>query len=239
MLSHTLVSQECMCVLSNKPMRNNQVGLLEFKSIGTMIGVIILVMMLYGCGGGGTYGAPGEVGTHRGVQVWAVVTPEYRGMQRNEVDVVGTVCANGVEIIDAHRATINFSVKNTNISGDARLNPKEIFITKYSIHYYNANDSLGAPPIEMYSRAVYFELKVPSKYNEVEVTKINNEILLDIPRKNKYFNDIKSGLYNTMQPDTYFNNYTAMYVFEGADMWGNKIVITTTVPFIIGEFNYC
>ncbi len=199
--------------------------------------ISILSVILYGCGGGA--GAPGSKGTEdTGVIVDATVVGSYLDNYTGSVDAFQAICKEGpppeYEFIADHQAEVTFIASL--INPFPTITPGKIYIDHYTIEYRRSNDSLGAPPIEMDTRYVTMPIYPPT--SGLGFTNYTYSIMLvDLVRKEKYYDDITSGRYD--YHIGYINNYTAIFTFYGTNDYGEKTTIKAEMDFQIGAFDNC
>jgi hypothetical protein len=131
-----------------------------------------------------------------------------------------------------HSALAAISVRLMN--PNASVPPPPLFIESFTIEYRRSNDSIGSPPIESDSRSTTFSITPPTGTDISTVT--NTVIFVDVPRKDKYHQDMLSGIF-TSAP-SFINNYTAIYTFQG-QVKGKTVTIHGTQEFSIGDYNNC
>lgn len=194
---------------------------------------------LWGCGGAGP-GAPGSVGCEDfGLICEADLTPTYLGVNTDNVDAVQDICDPGppavFEDFTDHGAQAAISVRLMN--PNASITPPPLFIERFTIEYRRNNDSIGTPPIQADSRSVTFSISPPTGTDISTVTR--SIIFVDLPRKDKYLQDMSSGIFSSaLNNPAIINNYTAIYTFEG-QIEGKRVVIHATKDFSIGHYDNC
>jgi hypothetical protein len=200
--------------------------------------ISILSVILYGCGGGA--GGPGTSGTEETGVVLDVQTPVglYLDENTNSVDVFQQICDEGpppeYEQFTDHEATVAFNTSL--INPNPTIKPGTLYVEKYTIEYKRSNDSLGAPPIEKDTRYETIVIPVPLTGNGTSGTNATL-ILIDLVRKEKYYDDVLSGRYDYHL--AYINNYTAIYTFYGQNEYGENFTAKAQMNFQIGSFDYC
>jgi len=212
----------------------------RFYSLIYCLSVLIATLFLWNCGGGGGSGSPGSGGTEDlGVIVDVTIIPRYLDEDTYSVDAFqnpdcdGSPDTNDPEDFEDHIATATFTARLVN--PNTTFKPGKLYIEKYTIEYRKANDSLGAPPIEMDTRYQTIVITPPEGNDESSVTA--TVVFVDLIRKMKYYDDILSGVYS--YSPGYLNNYTAIYTFYGQNEFGKNFKIVATVPFQIGNFDHC
>lgn len=199
--------------------------------------ISVLSVLLYGCGGGA--GAPGSKGIEdTGVQLSAVVNGLYLGGNTNSIDVFQDVCEEGppptYELFTDHQAEVTFTASL--INPNPTIRPGTLYVEKYTIEYKRSNDSLGAPPIEKDTRFETIIISPP--LSGTGTTSVTWTIaLVDLPRKEKYGDDVLSGRYDYHM--AYINNYTAIFTFYGKNEYGEDFSVKTQMNFQIGWFDNC
>ncbi|MDQ7786491.1 MAG: hypothetical protein RDU01_02690 [Thermodesulfovibrionales bacterium] len=199
--------------------------------------ILVMSVALYGCGSGA--GAPGSKGIEdTGVQLSAVVNGVYLGASTNSVDVFQDLCDPGpppkYEVFTDHQAEVTFTASL--INPNPTIKPGTLYIDKYTIEYKRSNDSLGAPPIEKDTRFETIIISPPLSGNGT-TSLIWTIALIDLPRKEKYGDDVLSGRYDSHL--AYINNYTAIFTFYGKNEYGEAFTVKTQMNFQIGWFDNC
>jgi hypothetical protein len=188
---------------------------------GLVISLLLNVLLLGGCGGGGK--------DSPGITVSAVITPSYNGANTFSVDSVANFCTNGtttqLEYFADHVATASFSASLLNPSNI--IEPMTAFMDSYAITYTSNADSPGAPPIQPDTREMTSSFIVGGS-TTTTVASVQVEFF-DLIRKNQYYSDAGGTL----------NNYAATYTFSGHTENGYKFTVTSQRDFQIGSFNYC
>lgn len=188
---------------------------------GLFISMLLNVLLVGGCGGGGT--------DSPGITVSAVILPYYNGGYTSSVDTVPTFCTNGTntqyEHFADHQATASITASIINPSNV--IEPMTAFIDSYTITFNRNADSPGAPSIQSDTREVTFSFIVNDS-TEALVAEITVE-LVDLIRKGQYYSATVGSL----------NNYTATYVFSGHTENGEQFTVTSKTNFQIGSFNNC
>jgi len=199
------------------------------------------IIPLWGCGGTGP-GAPGSSTCEDfGLICSVTITPTYLGTDTTNVDAAQDVCTAGppptYEKFTDHGAAVAVSLQLLN--PNATITPPNLFIESYTIEYVRSNDSIGAPPIESYTGYVSFSVNPPIPPSTSISTVTQSLIFLDIPRKEKYWQDVTSGAYgSTTGSPSFINNYTAIYTIQG-QIEGQNVTITGTTFFSIGDYDNC
>jgi hypothetical protein len=171
-----------------------------------------------------------------GVVIDASVVGLYLGESTNSVDAFFDICDVGPpevpEVFTDHQAEVTFTASL--INPNPTIKPGTLYIDKYTVEYKRSNDSLGAPPIEMDTR--YDTIIIAPPLSGTGATSITTTVtLIDLVRKEKYYDDILSGRYN--YHSAYINNYTAIYTFYGKNEYGENFTIKTQMNFQIGWFD--
>jgi hypothetical protein len=199
--------------------------------------ISVLSVILYGCGSGA--GAPGSKGTE---DTGVIVDTHIEGLYLNEltysVDTFRQVCDEGppevLEFMGDHQAEVTFTASL--INPNSTIKPGTIYIDKYTIEYKRSNDSIGAPPIEKDTR--YKSITITPPLSGTGTTTITTNVLLvDLTRKEQYYDDMVSGRYNYQA--FYINNYTAIYTFYGKNDYGENFSVKAQMDFQIGSFDNC
>jgi hypothetical protein len=199
---------------------------------------LLFAFFLWGCGTGP--GAPGSIGCEDfGLICEATITPTYLGANTDNVDAVQDICDPGppptFEDFTDHGALAAISVRLMN--PNASITPPPLFIERFTIEYRRNNDSIGTPPIQSDSRSVTFSITPPTGNNINTVTR--SVIFVDLPRKDKYLQDMVSGIFSSaLNNPSIINNYTAIYTFEG-QIQGKRVSIHATKDFSIGHYLNC
>lgn len=201
---------------------------------------VLPLVFLWGCGGSGP-GGPGSQGSEStGMIIEAELLGLYNSVNTTNVDVYqvsdcdGDVTTTDPEIFTDHGATLTLTARWLNTG--ATITPGYLYIEKYTIEYRRSEDSIGAPPILQDTR--YKTIVIPTSTNPTDVvTIIDSVILVDLPRKFKYYTDATSGQYSAHP--AYINNYTASYVFEGQNQYGKSFTLTSQLAFSMGSYNNC
>jgi hypothetical protein len=187
------------------------------------IGILLNLLLLGGCGGGGK--------DSPGISVSALITPSYNGNTTSSVDAVQNSCTNDngatsqSEYFADHTATASITASLLNTSNI--ITPMTAFIDNYTITYTGNADSPAAPSIQPDSRAMTFSF-IASNTTQTSATSISVE-LVDLIRKNQYSAAVGGAL----------NNYTATYTFSGHTEHGEQFTATSQTNFQIGNFNNC
>lgn len=206
-------------------------------SVSFAVCCMLFSILFWGCGGGGP-GSPGSHGSEdTGIQVQATVVPQYLGDNTYSVDVVPDICEAGpppvFESFTDHSAIITMDARLLNPNSTFKAG--NLFVEKYTVEYKRSTDSIGAPPIEHDTRYKTIVIPAPSGSGITSVQ--DTVILVDLLRKEKYYDDVLSGQFN--HGLAYINNYTAVYTFEGKNEYGTKFSFKTQTDFQIGWFDYC
>lgn len=195
--------------------------------------IAAMSVVLSGCGGGA--GQPGSKGTEdTGVIVNAHVEGLYLDSLTYSVDAFRDICDEEYEAFTDHQAAVTFSASL--INSNPTIKPGTLYIEKYTIEYRRANDSLGAPPIEMDTRYKSIIISPPLSGTGSSITE-TSILLIDLARKEKYEDDMLSNRYSSHY--SYINNYTAIYTFYGKNEYGENFSIKAQMDFQIGWFDYC
>lgn len=197
------------------------------------------IVPLWGCGGAGP-GSPGSMGCEDfGLICSVTIVPTYLSNDTDNVDAAMDVCTPGppptFEKFTDHGANVTVSLQLMNPT--TTMTPPTLFVESYTIEYRRSNDSIGSPPIESDSRFISFSVVSPTGAAINTVTE--GLIFVDVPRKDKYYQDMLSGVFTaqTASP-SFINNYTAIYTIQG-QIKGNQVTITGTKSFSIGDYNNC
>lgn len=198
----------------------------------TTICMLFVTFFLWGCGGGP--GSPGSTGTEdTGVIIDATVVPT----DTYSVDVVQQICDEGpppeYETFTDHTADLSISARLVNPNTTFRVGT--LYVEGYTVEYRRSDDSIGAPPIETDKRSHTIVITPPTGNGVSTVT--TTVILVDLKRKQKYYNDILSGQYTSGW--ALLNNYTAIYTFYGKNEFGTPFSFKATTYFQIGSFDNC
>lgn len=211
------------------------------KNLRVMISLAALgLTLLWGCGGGGSGpGSPGSTGSDdTGIEVTATVTGSYLDQDTFSVDVVRTTDCDGDPTTNDPEP---FTTHGTTFTINARLlnqnstNARPLVIESYTVEYRRAQDSIGSPPIET---ATYFDtisIPVPTGANVSSVE--TSGILVDLVRKDAYLTNVLSGQFTSSA--ALINNYTAIFKFSGQNDLGETFTFQASMPFEIGNFDYC
>lgn len=211
------------------------------SSFLTLFALLLIAGFLTSCGGGGA-GAPGSCNTEKtGVILDISISPYYQKPDylTYSVDIIRNICVTpeGVEYDEYfadHSANIGISARLINPTPS--IQPGTLYIEKYTIEYIRANDSIGAPPIEFDTKITLGEIVINPPESGTGSTKtIVEGPLVDLKRKNKYLEDIRSDRFDTNIP----HKYTAIYRFEGKNQYGKDFCAVATTNFQIGSFDYC
>lgn len=199
----------------------------------------ILVLMVWGCGGGSGPGSPGTQGTEdTGVMVEAVIIPTYNNVDTYSVDTFQQVCDVGpppeYEIFTDHSATATISARLLNPG--TTFQAGTLYVEKYTVEFRRSTDSIGAPPIESDTRYKSIIITPPTGGTGAN-TVTDTVILIDLIRKDKYRTDMLSNMFTSAA--AFLNNYTATYTFEGKNQFGDTFSFTAQTDFQIGSFDYC
>jgi hypothetical protein len=188
-----------------------------------VIGVLLTLLLLGGCGGGGK--------DSTGIAVSAVITPSYNGATTSSVDSVQNSCTNDngttsqPEYFADHTATASITASLLNTSNI--ITPMTAFIDSYTITFAGSADSPTAPAIQPDTRSMTFSF-IASNATQTAATSVSVE-LVDLIRKNQYSAAAGGAL----------NNYTATYTFSGHTEHGEQFTATSQTNFQIGNFNNC
>ena len=216
------------------------------KPGGKMKKVFLIVLILgigiiplWGCGGAGP-GSPGSTECEDfGLICSITITPTYLGNNTNDVDANQDVCTPGppptLEKFTDHTAAVAVNLQLMNPT--TTQIPPTLFVESYTIEYIRSNDSLGAPPIETYTGFSSFSVIPPTGTAVSTVT--TTLLFVDVPRKEKYWQDMLSGAFSAITGSpSFINNYTAIYTIQG-QIEGKEITITGTQFFSIGDYDNC
>jgi hypothetical protein len=201
---------------------------------------LILMCALFQASCGSQPGAPGSEGD-TGVKLDAMVTPFYNGGNAYSVDVAQEICDPGpppvFEVFTDHAVVLDITA--TLERPDLNIQPGNLYVEEYTIDFYRSSDSVGAPPILSDRRFASLVIPVPTAGGgSVSVT--TTLVLVDLPRKDQYYNDMLSGQYSSaLSGLAFINNYTAVYTFYGKNEFGTHFKFTATTNFQIGDFDYC
>jgi hypothetical protein len=200
---------------------------------------LIMVFSLLQVSCGSQAGAPGSEGD-TGIKINAVVTPSYNASSSYSVDVFQDLCDPGpppvFEVFTDHSAVVDITATPVNPLLD--IQPGDLYVEEYTVDFYRSSDSVGAPPILSDRRFMSFTIPAPAPGGEVTVSA--TVILIDLPRKEQYANDMLSGQYTSaLSGIAFINNYTAVYTFYGKNEFGTHFSFTATTNFQIGSFDYC
>ncbi len=208
-------------------MKRNHILILKIFSI-------LIFITILGCGSEGP-GSPGSEGTEDiGIITDANITPTYFDNNTPSVDAFRDLCdTDEYEPFANHTADVTITARLLN--PNTTFPPGNLYIEKYTIQYRRSADSIGAPPIETYVGYQSIVIPQPSGQGTTEVTQ--TLVFLDLLRKDKYALDILSGQYSS--GPYYLNNYTATYILEGKNEYGQKFKIKASADFQIGNFNNC
>ena len=200
----------------------------------------MLLLALSACGGGGGGGPVGSPGSSggTGISLTPIMIPTYNGGNTSSVDVTQQICEPGpppdFEIFTDHGATLTILA---NLIDPGNTSPGTLFVEKYTVEYRRSADSIGAPPILTDTRFDVIAI-IPPVGTGTSTTTRTGLTFVDLPRKNKYDTDMRSGLF-TSSPLARINNYTAIYTFEGKNQFGTAFQFQVQTPFQIGDFDYC
>jgi len=200
---------------------------------------VLSAVFFCGCGGSGP-GSPGSTECENfGLICSVTITPVYLGSNTDNVDAAEDVCDPGppavFEKFTDHAAIVAVSLQL--INPNTTLTPSSLFIESYTIEYRRSNDSIGSPSIQSDTRFISFSVTPPTGTDISTVTQ--SLIFVDIPRKDKYYQDVLSGVFGaTTGSPSFINNYTAIYTIQG-QINGTKVTIIGTKSFSIGDYNNC
>jgi hypothetical protein len=210
------------------------------KRVFLIVSILALgIVPLWGCGGAGP-GAPGSIGCEDfGLICEVTITPTYLGNNTTNVDAFQDQCTAGppptFEHFTDHGANVAVSLRLVNPT--TTVTPPSLFVESYTIEYRRSNDSIGSPPIELYTGFSSFSVIPPTGTDTSTVTE--GLIFVDLTRKLKYGSDMLSGIFDsTTGSPSFINNYTAIYTIQG-QIKGNRVTITGTQSFSIGDYNNC
>lgn len=200
--------------------------------------ISLMCIFLLSCGGGS--GSPGSQGTEdTGVIVDAEIKPRYLNEETYSVDAFqDNDCddnpdTNDPEDFETHVADVTFTARLMN--PNTTVKPGTLYIEYYTIEYRRSNDSIGAPPIEMFTGYQTIVITPPEGKDVTSVTA--TVVFFDLKRKFQYWEDILSGQYS--YHPAYLNDYTAIYTFYGKNEHGTRFKIKATMSFEIGNFDNC
>ncbi|MEW6585617.1 MAG: hypothetical protein AB1442_08405 [Nitrospirota bacterium] len=203
------------------------------KLLFCILSFSLVAAVLYGCGGG--TGSPGSGGTEdTGVVLDAEVIGLYLDENTGSCDAFRDMCEDEPEPFTDHQANATFTA--TLINPNPTVRPGTLYIDKYTVEFRRSNDSLGAPPIETDTRFVTIVIFPPLSGTISSVT-TGTVTLVDLIRKEKYRDDVLSGLYDYHL--AFINNYTAVFTFFGKNEYGEDFKVKTQIDFQIGNFDYC
>lgn len=201
--------------------------------------ILLFFLSLVSCGT--QPGSPGSNGD-TGVILDATLTPHYNGKDTYSVDVVQQICSPGpppvLEFFADHSAvvTINATLERP----DLNVEPGTLYIQQYTIDFYRASDSVGAPPIASDRRSASIVIAPPAIGSTAPVTLTTTLVLVNLPRKNQYLNDMTSGQFTSaIGQIALINNYSAVFTFYGTNAFGTAFTFRATTNFQIGSFDYC
>jgi len=197
---------------------------------------LLFFTFLWGCGDSGP-GSPGSQGTEdTGVILDATIVPLYLGTDTNDVDAFRDDCDANPEPYTQHDATLTITARLLN--PNATFQAGTLYIEKYTVEYRRSTDSIGTPPIEQFTEFKTITIPAPVGAGSTSVT--DTLFFMDLPRKERYKDDMLSGLFSSSMNNPFFlNNYTAIYKFEGQNEFGTKFSFTVQVGFVIGNFDNC
>lgn len=188
-------------------------------------------------------GQPGSDGD-TGLILSATITPHYNGVDTKSVDVRQEVCDPGpppvLEIFTDHQAIAVFTA--TLERPDLTVLPGTLYIQQYTVDFYRSSDSVGAPPIASDRRFTTIVIPPPAIGTTTPTTVTATLILVDLPRKQQYLNDmtlVPPQFTSALGGIALINNYTAVYTFYGTNDFGDSFSIQATTDFQIGLFDYC
>lgn len=201
---------------------------------------VLPLLFLWGCGGSGP-GGPGSQGTEStGLIVDVSLMPTYKNANHYNVDVYqntdcdSDVTTNDPETFTDHGADLTLTTRWLN--SNSKITPGTLYIEKYTIEYRRAEDSIGAPPILQDTRYETITVTPPATSTD-KATLTKSVMLMDVPRKDKYYTDATSGQYSSHP--SYINNYTATYIFEGQNQYGVRFTLNAQTSIAVGNYDYC
>jgi hypothetical protein len=212
-----------------------QGGTMRYRYFGLFL-IVMFALLQSSCGN--QPGAPGSEGD-TGVLLSATIIGDDNGNATNDVDAVPDICPDlTAEPFFRHAATITISALLER--PDLTILPGNLYIEQYTIDYVASPDSVGAPPIEQYREYTTVALLMPEAGATTPATTTFTGMLVDIPRKLQYTNDMLSGQFSSSQNNpAILNNYTAIYTFYGKNDFGTSFKFKASVPFVIGHFDNC
>lgn len=200
--------------------------------------IAAMSIILSGCGSGA--GAPGSKGTEdTGVILEGQIVGLYLDLNTDDVDAFQADCDPDPATVEpeeftAHQAEVTFTASL--INQNPTIKPGTLYIDKYTVEYKRSNDSLGAPPIEKDTRFQSITIVPPLSGPNMTITE-TRVMLVDLPRKDQYYDDVVSGRYS--YHPAYINNYTAIYTFYGKNDYGENFTLKAQMDFQIGAYDYC
>jgi hypothetical protein len=172
-----------------------------------IMGLITAGLLLSGCGGSGTGGAPGSGGSedtniliqHVGI-VGNDATP-------SDIDVANHLCPpdfTELEPINArHREDATITIDATLVNIGFESFPASV--EECTITYLKSDDDPAAPIIETWTIFPNCFIE-DSDVNECLVN------LIDVPRKDKFWDDIITGVFDPEVPTRYIAKYECSYM---------------------------
>jgi hypothetical protein len=218
------------------------------------------IIATWGCGSGP--GSPGS-GNTEDLGVTVNTTISFAGnatvdVQSPNVDAFQDVCtaetattAAKMEPFRDHPAQLTFDARLLNPNTTFQVGT--LFIEKYTVTFRRKNDSITSPPIETFVGNERVTIVPPTGNGVTTVT--TTLMFVDLRRKFAYRDAFCSSWFffsggllvgNSCTPvgqfsstDSFINNYTATYTFEGQNSFGKSFVLTAQTDFSIGDFANC
>jgi hypothetical protein len=191
---------------------------------------VLIVLLLWACGGGSGSGSPGSCGTE---DTGVMLDPQITEGSRN-VDAWADEISPGV-YCGLTDSTVTLTVNSRLINPTTEVTPGVLYVEKYTIEYRRSQDSIGAPPIENFT-GYHTIVMIPPAGEEIKTYVTTGIILVDLVRKLQYANDIASPQYTSSET---LNNYTAIYTFEGKNQYGADFCFKVQFNFEIGNYANC
>lgn len=210
--------------------------------------VVSICMIVAGCGGTSGQSTGSFCAQVKGLEICLTsARPEYLGTAdapnyTSNVDAFQVPdCDDDPETVTPepfadHGVVVNINIRPLNPYIDVFPQTGVIF-ESYTIDYRPSIDSIGAPPIERYQAYNSWISPAPTSDNPL-VEQSRRLVLIDLPRKSLYRDNLLSGRYSSIN-NTNINNYTATITIYGRTDRGDRFSISNNVAISIGPYNNC
>jgi hypothetical protein len=187
---------------------------------------VLLAGIFAGCGGGS--GSPGSSGSEvTGIQIQSVTISSATGPDF-DVNSSSTACDGAPEAL-LHREDAVISITSAKLIPSSSFNPFPASVEECTITYKKANEDPSAPVIESWT--IYPNCTLTgTDTNDCPVS------LIDITRKQQYWNGVADGIH---LPAEYPTHYIAQYRCKYMNQVGKSGYFTVEYDLWLADFLVC